>query len=263
MYIRPEPCYWHLGEHACSATFEYLFPLPVLVPYPGEPSGSWYFFPWVPGSVFVRSSSRVSSWRFNKPSSSLLAFFFSFSFFSCFTHSSLDIQLKRFERLFPPGPQSLEHRHFTSNAQMSVNVSQNVSPTDSTSGSLSTDSSLNSIFSSSPLPSTSMDDQGPVLVTTTIFTGPAHTASISPVPMNSSSPPFAAIVGGIAGGIVLAVVAVIAWTWWGRCLKRKAMKERAEYVSFFFSFEFHLFRHHHCISRCRCCRCWFHLEKTS
>ena len=75
-------------------------------------------------------------------------------------------------------------------------------------------------------------DPGPVLVTTTIFTVPSPTRSQA-VSQASSTPslPIGAIAGGTAGGIVLAVALVVAWTWWGRCLKRKAAKERAEHVS--------------------------------
>lgn len=42
--------------------------------------------------------------------------------------------------------------------------------------------------------------------------------------------PVAPIAGGAAGGVLLALAVVIAWVWWGKCIKRKSMKEKKEAV---------------------------------
>lgn len=42
--------------------------------------------------------------------------------------------------------------------------------------------------------------------------------------------PVAPIAGGAAGGVFLAVAVVLAWVWWGKCIKRRDMKEKKEAV---------------------------------
>ncbi|TFY80676.1 hypothetical protein EWM64_g3335 [Hericium alpestre] len=64
------------------------------------------------------------------------------------------------------------------------------------------------------------------VVTQTVWApGSAPSASTAPAP--SAPVPLASIIGGAVGGIVLALAAVIGWTWWGRSIKRKAEKERS------------------------------------
>lgn len=70
------------------------------------------------------------------------------------------------------------------------------------------------------------------ILTTTITSGgseslPTVGATVQP---NSSNVPIAAIAGGTAAGVVLALVLVVGWTWWGRCIKRRKAKERKEAV---------------------------------
>lgn len=71
----------------------------------------------------------------------------------------------------------------------------------------------------------------PTFVTTTFTSGGA-----GPVPTTAtgaviqSNIPVAAIASGTAAGVVLALAAVIGWTWWGRCIKRKEAKRRKEAV---------------------------------
>ncbi|KAH9830962.1 uncharacterized protein C8Q71DRAFT_862098 [Rhodofomes roseus] len=64
------------------------------------------------------------------------------------------------------------------------------------------------------------------VITTTSYSG-------APLPTGAtqhakSSIPVAPIAGGAAGGVVLAVAVVVAWVWWGKCIKRKTVKERQE-----------------------------------
>ncbi|KAI0315541.1 hypothetical protein OF83DRAFT_347319 [Amylostereum chailletii] len=64
-----------------------------------------------------------------------------------------------------------------------------------------------------------------VVVTKTIFADPSQTPGL--IPPNTPVP-IGAIAGGAVGGVVLAIVAVTAWSWWGRCIKRKQAKQRKE-----------------------------------
>ena len=67
------------------------------------------------------------------------------------------------------------------------------------------------------------------VVTTTSYSG-------APVPsggawQHTKQPiPVAPIAGGAAGGVFLAVAVVVAWVWWGKCIKRRDMKEKKEAV---------------------------------
>ncbi|KAH9946420.1 uncharacterized protein BXZ73DRAFT_95918 [Epithele typhae] len=69
--------------------------------------------------------------------------------------------------------------------------------------------------------------------TTTTFTRPGAqpTAATSPSQPRSTVP-VAAIAAGTTAGVLLALVAVVGWTWWGRCIKRKAAKQRKETLAF-------------------------------
>ncbi|KZT66723.1 hypothetical protein DAEQUDRAFT_767812 [Daedalea quercina L-15889] len=64
------------------------------------------------------------------------------------------------------------------------------------------------------------------VITTTSYSGaPIATTSTSRA---KTSIPVAPIAGGAAGGVFLAVAVVVAWVWWGKCIKRKTLKERRE-----------------------------------
>ncbi|KAL5490130.1 hypothetical protein ACEPAI_4963 [Sanghuangporus weigelae] len=59
-------------------------------------------------------------------------------------------------------------------------------------------------------------------VTTTVFADPTALGShVDP----HDSIPVAAIAGGVCGGVVLAVLAVIGWKWWGRQIKKRERRE--------------------------------------
>ncbi|OCH95209.1 hypothetical protein OBBRIDRAFT_767857 [Obba rivulosa] len=70
-------------------------------------------------------------------------------------------------------------------------------------------------------------------VSTTTITSAGLSFTLPPSPsQETSSVPVAAIAGGTAGGVVLALAAVIGWTWWGRSIKRKKAKERKEALAY-------------------------------
>ncbi|OBZ75773.1 hypothetical protein A0H81_04694 [Grifola frondosa] len=64
------------------------------------------------------------------------------------------------------------------------------------------------------------------IVTTTITSGTSLPTAV--VTSQGSDIPVAAIAGGTAAGVFLAFVAVMGWTWWGRCIKRRRAKDRKE-----------------------------------
>ncbi|KAI0710435.1 hypothetical protein C8T65DRAFT_648356 [Cerioporus squamosus] len=72
------------------------------------------------------------------------------------------------------------------------------------------------------------------ILTTTVTSGgsPSLPTVGAVLQSNSSNVPVAAIAGGTAAGVVLALVAVVGWTWWGRCIKRRKAKERKEALAF-------------------------------
>ncbi|KAI0062212.1 hypothetical protein BV25DRAFT_1916138 [Artomyces pyxidatus] len=83
----------------------------------------------------------------------------------------------------------------------------------------------------SPTPSSSPPAPAGVQVVTTTVYAPGTTGV--PVPPPASGPPkspvpISAIAGGVAGGVVLAFIAVVAWTTWGRKLRRQEAKQRKE-----------------------------------
>ncbi|KZV61883.1 hypothetical protein PENSPDRAFT_658588 [Peniophora sp. CONT] len=65
-------------------------------------------------------------------------------------------------------------------------------------------------------------------VTETIYEGPTATPSSSARQTHDTPVPIAAIVGGAAAGVALALLVVLVWAWWGRCLSRKQAKARKE-----------------------------------
>lgn len=72
----------------------------------------------------------------------------------------------------------------------------------------------------------------PILVdvtTTTVF--PSSSTVPSAAGGSSSQLPIAAIAGGTSAGAVLAIAIVIAWTIWGRSIKRSRAKQQKEAVS--------------------------------
>ncbi|KAF8516955.1 hypothetical protein BU17DRAFT_67235 [Hysterangium stoloniferum] len=65
--------------------------------------------------------------------------------------------------------------------------------------------------------------QRATFTTTTVFiTGPTGT---SVAPSGPVQVPIGAIVGGLSGGIFLALVLVGGWIWWGKAIERKARKQ--------------------------------------
>ena len=76
----------------------------------------------------------------------------------------------------------------------------------------------------------------PILKTTTVISTPTS-SSVSSEPAavghkaNDVGVPVAAIAGGAAAGIVLAVAAVVLWHLWGRSIKRKETEKRKQAVS--------------------------------
>ena len=90
-----------------------------------------------------------------------------------------------------------------------------------------------SVAHTSPPPSnTDTPDAGPApvaIITTTIY--PSASASAAPAPASSPSDvPIAAIAGGAAAGIFLAIAAVLVWHLWGRSIKHKEDEEKKETV---------------------------------
>ena len=66
------------------------------------------------------------------------------------------------------------------------------------------------------------------LLTTTVYTYP----TTYPVPQKSETTiPVAAIVGGVIAGMLLAFIITAGWVFWGKSIKRTAMKKRTEAVS--------------------------------
>lgn len=68
------------------------------------------------------------------------------------------------------------------------------------------------------------------VVTTTIF---SPSPSTDPSGQSTSSVPVPAIVGGIIGGVVLAVAITFIWICWGREIKKTKRKQEEEKVYVF------------------------------
>ena len=85
------------------------------------------------------------------------------------------------------------------------------------------------------------------LRTTTIF--PDGTALPSPT-AHSSPVPIASIVGGTVGGVVLALVAVVGWVMWGKCIERDKAKQRSKVVRTFHCYRGLIFVQHKFRSAC-------------
>ncbi|TFK93158.1 hypothetical protein K466DRAFT_594628 [Polyporus arcularius HHB13444] len=111
-----------------------------------------------------------------------------------------------------------------------------MAPASSTASSSAT--ARHSAGSSSPTPTaiTTVVDVTPshsILTTTVTSGGSASLPTVgAEIQHRSSNVPIAAIAGGTAAGVVLALVLVVGWTWWGRCIKRKKAKERKEALAF-------------------------------
>ncbi|THH20932.1 hypothetical protein EW146_g493 [Bondarzewia mesenterica] len=94
-------------------------------------------------------------------------------------------------------------------------------------------------IASLPSNSNTMDFPGPtvrsdgvlLVVTTTIYAGGASPTATLVQEKNIDPLPVGAIAGGAAGGVVLAVLAVIFWKLWGRSIKRDEERKRNEAVS--------------------------------
>jgi membrane protein implicated in regulation of membrane protease activity len=70
------------------------------------------------------------------------------------------------------------------------------------------------------------------IVTLTVYSSGSSTQSGLPALSSGggASVPSAAIVGGVVGGVALAVLLVIIWNYWGRKIKRTERQRRKEIV---------------------------------
>lgn len=68
------------------------------------------------------------------------------------------------------------------------------------------------------------------VVTLTVTSGSSTPTSQPSSGGGSSSVPIAAIVGGVAGGVTLAVLVVLVWKYWGLVIKRDERQRRKEAV---------------------------------
>ena len=69
----------------------------------------------------------------------------------------------------------------------------------------------------------------PSVVTTTLYKAPPSAIATPTQNLTTGNGiPVAAIAGGVAAGVVLAIGATIAWIWWGRSIDRAAEKQRRE-----------------------------------
>ena len=72
---------------------------------------------------------------------------------------------------------------------------------------------------------------GVQVVTLTVFsTGSAGSTSVPASSRGGSSVPIAAIAGGAAAGVTLAVAMVLIWKYWGLVIKRTERRKRKEAV---------------------------------
>ncbi|ETW85573.1 hypothetical protein HETIRDRAFT_470647 [Heterobasidion irregulare TC 32-1] len=67
-----------------------------------------------------------------------------------------------------------------------------------------------------------------VATATVLAGGGSPTAGTVDMEPRGSDIPIAAIAGGTAGGVLLAITAVIAWKWWGSCIKHDQEKKQKE-----------------------------------
>ncbi|KAF8495371.1 hypothetical protein JB92DRAFT_1105920 [Gautieria morchelliformis] len=76
--------------------------------------------------------------------------------------------------------------------------------------------------------------RAPQIITTTIFAGGGPTATSSS--SSGSVPiPIGAIIGGLLGGVFLALAAIGGWIWWGKLIERKRRKEVTYLTPTYFS----------------------------
>src|SRR6267154_3506902 len=70
------------------------------------------------------------------------------------------------------------------------------------------------------------------IVTLTVYSSPTSSQSGLPTLSGSggASVPIAAIVGGVVGGVALAILLVIIWKHWGRVIQRTERQRRKEVV---------------------------------
>ncbi|EPQ58513.1 hypothetical protein GLOTRDRAFT_137211, partial [Gloeophyllum trabeum ATCC 11539] len=80
------------------------------------------------------------------------------------------------------------------------------------------------------MPALQLDARSPdtPVVTVTSYIGDSPTAVVSTSATPGQNIPVPSIVGGVAGGVFLALIAVIGWTWWGKSIKRENEKRWRE-----------------------------------
>lgn len=68
------------------------------------------------------------------------------------------------------------------------------------------------------------------IVTLTVYSSGSPQTALPAPSDGGPSVPVAPIVGGVVGGVTLAVLLVIVWNYWGRTIKRTERKRRKEMV---------------------------------
>ncbi|KAH9901673.1 hypothetical protein C8Q73DRAFT_678592 [Cubamyces lactineus] len=92
-----------------------------------------------------------------------------------------------------------------------------------------TQNSSGSLTAASTLTTTAIVASHDVITTTITSGGTSSLPTAAAISQqNRSDIPVAAIAGGTVAGVLLALVAVIGWAWWGKCIKRQKAKEVKE-----------------------------------